>query len=71
MNSVICVPFYIPTQTYAYKNCIKLESELHQIDPTEGTARKPQSQGTFACLVTRAGLQTGSKSDPEHVSDCK
>ena len=41
-------------------NYVKPESELHKISPTEGTARKSQSQGRFAYLVTRAGLQKGS-----------
>lgn len=69
MNSVICVWFYIPIQTYSHMNCIKPESDLHKISPTEGTARKSWSQGRFAHLVTRAVLQTDSQSHPEHLSD--
>lgn len=67
MNSVIGVWFYIPTQTYSQVSGIKPDSELHKISPTEETAGKSQSQGTFAYLVTRAGSQTGGQSDPEHL----
>lgn len=41
VNSVICVWFYILMHTYSHTNCIKLESELNNISPTEGTAGRP------------------------------
>lgn len=69
VNLVICVWFYILTQTHSHTICIKLKSELNNISPNEGTPERCQSQGRFSCLVSRAGLEVDSWSDQEHLSD--